>query len=65
MDHIVPIRLRPDLRLVETNVRAACFRCNQAKARSDARQYPRGAEGRPLLRDGGGRGVERLLEAPR
>lgn len=35
MDHVIPIRLAPELRLERSNVQSACKPCNAAKARLD------------------------------
>src|SRR2546422_11469031 len=31
VDHVIPIRQRPDLRLVMSNLQSACHRCHSAK----------------------------------
>lgn len=33
VDHVIPIAERPDLRLDESNLKAACIPCNSRKAR--------------------------------
>jgi|ERR1035438_705761 5-methylcytosine-specific restriction protein A len=37
VDHIVPIRVRPDLRLEWSNLQSACKRCHSAKTLSEQR----------------------------
>jgi len=61
VDHIEPIRFRPDLRLEWSNLQSACSPCNSAKARRQARidniRVTRGP--------GGGRPVEIVPEGSR
>ena len=46
VDHIVPVDVRPDLRLVESNLQSGCKRCNARKAIEDEKRYgPTGARG--------------------
>src|SRR5687768_7409001 len=35
VDHIIPIRQRPDLRLVWANLQSSCHACHSAKTRSE------------------------------
>ena len=37
VDHVVPIRLRPDLRLEWSNLQSACKRCHSAKTLREQR----------------------------
>lgn len=34
-DHIIPVSIRPDLALVESNVQGACFNCNTKRGNTD------------------------------
>ncbi len=40
LDHIVPIRVRPDLAHQVGNHQSACKPCNVAKAKLDAKRFP-------------------------
>ena len=35
VDHILPVRLRPDLALVESNLRSCCVSCNKRNSDKD------------------------------
>lgn len=35
VDHILPVRLRPDLSLVESNLRSCCVSCNRRNSDKD------------------------------
>lgn len=39
-DHIVPIVVRPDLRLVRSNLQGLCYACNSEKMVEDMKKYP-------------------------
>lgn len=39
VDHIVPVDVRPDLRLVEANLQSGCAECNARKRVADAVKY--------------------------
>jgi len=39
VDHIIPIRVRWDLRLVLSNLRSLCHRCHMIKTAEDKRRY--------------------------
>lgn len=38
VDHVIPLRERPDLRLALANLQSLCWRCHAAKTREDARE---------------------------
>lgn len=42
VDHIIPIRVRWDLRLTLSNLRSLCHRCHMIKTAEDRRRYPLG-----------------------
>jgi 5-methylcytosine-specific restriction endonuclease McrA len=39
VDHIVPISVRPDLRLVRSNLQGLCGRCHAVKGAEDRRKH--------------------------
>lgn len=54
VDHVIPIRLRPDLRLVWSNLQSLCASCHSAKTRREQVAGRRGG-GPGLSLDTGGR----------
>ena len=42
VDHVIPIRERPDLRLVMSNLQSLCVACHNRKSREDARRRAAG-----------------------
>ncbi len=42
VDHIVPVRQRPDLRLAETNLRALCGPCHSRRTARDQSGWTKG-----------------------
>lgn len=48
-DHIIPVAARPDLALVRSNVRGACWPCNKARAGLPDSSLIKGDAGPPAL----------------